>query len=362
MVGVDLPDVTIRQRAMADVDDVACTGLTLLEEGAKAPEAAFAVQRVLLAAGRNPTVGFPFGNPVSFEWRHLPLLRVAYRVAPKTNGVRVALVLGVVPPPAGVASPSSAAGSAAAGAAPCAFLMDRTCRLFGLPLTAAPAWVFERGGTLLDAELVQDPARDGAWRLVVFDGALVGGLSMQQAPLSVRLQMAAGVVDKLAAPGFAFGVKTMVPLVAGVTAEAVLGPEPRLPSDGFVLTPEYAGATTAGTAETVFKLKDPHTLDIWWADTGLWYGDGADFVSLAMLRPEVVVQGLPDTPPVKPVVVELAITAVSDRTLTLQFVAHRPGKHAPNNARCVMRTLVSAQEGVTLADIVSRCADPSYSE
>ena len=147
----------------------------------------------------------------------------------------------------------------------------------------------------------------------------------------------------------------MVPLDAHTTGDAVQGPGsgPAVPSDGFVLTPEYAAVSTPGTAEAIFKLKDPHTLDVLWGDTGLWYGDGADFVALRALRPVVDVAGLPAQLPTAPVVVELAITDVTPERLALRFVGLRPGKRVPNNVRCVERTLVSAAEHVTLRDIVA---------
>lgn len=344
---------------MADVDEVARAGLEPVDTRAD-PLALVALQNTLQAAARNPVVGFPFGNPVSFEWRHQPQLRVPYRVAPKTNGVRVAVCLGLA--------------TRGGASTPAAFVMDRNCAVYGLVLDAAPLWVFSKGGTLLDAELV--PARtpqetqaagtpsdaapsdaaghpSAAWEIVIFDAASVGGVLIQAYPLSTRLEAAAKVAAQLSSPTIRFSVKRMVALRPGLTPEEVLGPEPRLPSDGFVLTPEYAPASTSGTAEAIFKLKDPHTLDVLWADTGLWYGDGSDFVSLLALRPDTTVEGLPSPPPLVRTVVELAIEEVTDRVLRLRFVGLRPGKRTPNNVRCVVRTLVSAQEHVALADIVA---------
>ena len=336
---------------MADLDEVAATGLVAVSDSAgRVAEAA--VQGVLLAAHRHPTVGFPFGNPISFEWRHLPLIGVPYLVAAKTNGVRVAVCMGAAP-----------GDGSAAPAAPAAFLMDRNRVLYGLPLQGAPAWVFQGGGTLLDAELAVgasgDP--DAGYIITVFDAALVGGIPVHTAALTTRLEMAASAVQELSSPLVRFVVKRMVPLTATLTAEEVLGPGPRAPSDGFILTPQYAAVSSSGTAEAIFKLKDPHTLDVLWGDTGLWYGDGADFVGLSALRPKVDISGLPSqAAPAEPVVVELAIVEITEELLQLQFVALRPGKRQPNNVRCVERTLVSAREKVGLLDIVQALQRPAF--
>lgn len=125
------------------------------------------------------------------------------------------------------------------------------------------------------------------------------------------------------------------------------------PHDGFVLTPEYGDCSGSGTAEFVLKLKDTHTLDLRWTDTGLWYGDGADYNTVHTLRPTVELINFPAARgPVTPVVVEAAATMPSPSTLHLTFLGVRPGKLEPNNVRCVTRTLVSVQEAATLESVV----------
>lgn len=313
------------------MEDIVAAGFKSITTEAAYRDAAV----VLQAAARNTTRAvFPFGNPVSIERRHLAVFeQLPYWVAQKTNGCRVALLFG-----------------RSVTDAPCAYMMSRAGDLFGLPCSGAAAqWVFRDGGTLLDGELVRCDAT-GAWFVLVFDAALIGGVSLAPFPLSERLQGIASVCEAFDDGGaLTLRPKTMWRL--GATTPGVVAHPGDFAVDGYILTPELDGPTGSGTAEAVFKIKAVHTLDVLLADGALLYGSAGDVVDVCTLRPVVTVVGLPTTPQERPVVVEVAITAVDAEHLELTFVMARPHKATPNNVRCVRRTLVSAMENVTLEDV-----------
>jgi hypothetical protein len=105
----------------------------------------------------------------------------------------------------------------------------------------------------------------------------------------------------------------------------------------------------------VFKQKPVHTLDLWVADDTLTFGREGEMRAVATLRSSVTVCGLETLgpPPVTGCVVEMAVTAVSDTALTLTALGFRPDKNSPNNLECVVKTLLSAADVVTLQDVVA---------
>ena len=267
--------------------------------------------------------------PVSVEQkRHVPILMAkAYWASPKVNGTRVAIVC-------------SKHG---------AVLMDRGRAMFGLPLTSAPSFVFS--GTIMDAELVQ---QDLVWHLLVFDIALCAGAPVVD-PLTKRLSVLRILCDTLTSAMVKFQAKPMVRLAKDMMPafENLL---PTFACDGVILTPDAEEPSRPGMAPLVLKLKTHHTLDLVWTDGmegGLWFGDAADMVSVSKLRPRVTLTGFPKTPPSSGgIIVEVVIASVTQDHLELQFLTTRPSKETPNNALCVMRTLVSAAENMSLDDML----------
>ncbi len=330
--------VDTRMDVAGGVDDLRALGLTALGSKVALDIAGQVVGRLLDMAGR-PFGLYPFGNPVSAETWHVGVVAdTAYALAHKTDGVRAALCLGTV------------RGMRVAVA------MDREGTLFDLPGTQAPSYVWD--GTLVDCELLGAP---GAVQCVGFDAALLAGLRCASESLTERLQSMRMLLEQVTMPGVALQVKRMVPLVPG--ARDRLGPSP-WPSDGFILTPEHHAPPGPGTAEHIIKVKEVHSLDVLWTDGGpssLWFGDGAGTVALSTLRPEVQVLDMPPATAVAagPIIVELAVVSVQKHKLELRYLRTRPGKSVPNNARCVRRTLLSAQDPVSLRTLEMSSAPAS---
>ncbi len=282
--------------------------------------------------------------PVSIErerHRHVLCCR-EYWVTPKVHGTRVAVVFG-----------QAASGS------PCAVVMDRCREMFGLPIVGPDA-IFK--GTILDAELALSKV-DGMWHLLIFDVAMVAA-KLVEGTLGSRLSIIRTLCTRLSSPkGFILQLKPMVALTPTMDLSAFQALLSDFESDGIIFTPEAEGPARPGMAPSILKLKTTHTLDLWWTDgveAGLWFGDSSDMVSVKTLRPKVVVQGLPEKAPSMGVVVEVSIDLVDDRHLYLGFISTRPKKQQPNNALCVLRTLVSAQDNVQLKDVLGFTApDPS---
>ena len=323
--------------SFVDVDDVQRAGF--------APASPLAEAGALAAVRESGRHGFPFGMPVSVERsRHMALVQARrYWVTPKLNGTRVAVVF------------------ARHDTTAVAVLMDRGRRMFGVHFTAAPAVLFQ--GTVCDAELVQRPA-DGSWHVWVFDIAVLAGKPVHD-PLSKRLQVLSRICGTLACPTATFACKPMAPLQDPFDDTVVRAALEGFPCDGIILTPEQEPASRPGTAASVLKVKAVHTLDLQWTDgpggseggdAALWFGDAMDMVSVHKLRTVVRTQGFPPRAPSGPgVVVEVAIDSVTDKQLVLSFVSTRPSKEAPNNALCVLRTLVSAADNVTFDEVRTWC-------
>jgi hypothetical protein len=128
--------------------------------------------------GRLRGNGYPFGNPVSVEKRHVDdIRRSRYLVAAKTDGIRLALVLA-----SGLTSPRME--GVGMRNHECAFLVDRMHKMYAFPCSAEAA-LFK--GTLVDMELVWDPTRQ-CLVLLAFDIAVVeGDGNVAYDPLTSRL-------------------------------------------------------------------------------------------------------------------------------------------------------------------------------
>jgi hypothetical protein len=123
-----------------------------------------------------------------------------------------------------------------------------------------------------------------------------------------------------------------------------------LPHDGYVLTPDKQPACAPGTADTVLKIKTTHTMDLLWDGKGLWYGDGDELFSMDVLgeRRAFQLHGFPAYTPTDSIV-EVAPTVSPDgNTITLTYMGVRLDRSAPNNAVCVLGSIASMDDAVTL--------------
>ena len=300
-----------------------------------------AVTEFLLRAGRFSPTAFPFGNPISMEACHVPVVKsTGYWATCKTDGTRVCLIF----------CTWSASGRKIA------VLMDRTGNLYGLKVSCEPQ-LFE--GSLFDAELVYCPATD-AFTIQVFDIAMLEGESLHREPLSARLELIADVLTATAClvPRLRFEVKKMVKLIELKDLLALEDAGSGVPTDGYILTPENAQASMPGTAWSVFKIKPHHTIDLLCTASELWYGSRDEFLRMDAFPGYSVrllddVSKLPDG-----CIAEFTATMVSaaegggDCQLVLKIKGVREDKTTPNNALCVTRTLASIRDAVTIASLL----------
>jgi hypothetical protein len=304
--------------------------------------------------GRAHAGGFPFGNPVSIERRHVPIVAAQqYWAAAKTDGIRVAIGFCGDNEACGVSVTEKPSNQTQTPRQ--AIIRTRAGVTRGLTLRA-PAVLFK--GTLLDAELAM---QNETPVLLVFDVAMFGGVRCDRLPLHRRLEVLRDICA-----GIGPGVGAFVPMVpkdmvalwkwtAGAESHDgnVRIPTHDCPTDGVILTPENEPCADPGTAYSVFKVKPVHTLDLWFVDDALTFGNAGDMMAVASLRPTVTLRGLHDIPrSVRGCVVEMAVDAVTDTEIILTAMGCRPDKTTPNNAECVWKTLASAADVVTLADVM----------
>jgi hypothetical protein len=284
------------------------------------------VTSVLKSAGRHSPYTFPFGNPVSIERCHVPIVQsMEYWITEKTDGTRVCLLFG-----------TSSAGVQTA------VVMDRVGNLFGFPV-ACEAEMFH--GSVFDAELVRV---GGEHQILIFDVAMLEGEIIRD-HLSVRLELIADVVSKTVCgvTNLTLHAKNMVPVGKAMDLSSTVA------SDGYILTPEAGAAPLPGTAWSVFKIKTYHTIDVLCINKELWYGSGEELLRLDALPGFDVhcasdLATIPDN-----AVVEFFMDVSKDNVVTLRAKDVRADKNVPNNALCVTRTIASIQDNITLADLIT---------
>jgi hypothetical protein len=292
-----------------------------------------AVDAFLSQCGRPIMQRYPFGNPVSIETTHLPILSSCpYYVADKSDGVRVCVIL------------------CRAGSTCYSILLERTGKVYGFPLTADSAFF---DGTVLDAELVKD--KDNKFRILVFDSCALAGLkSVEYMKLSDRLELLRSslVHVEINLAAWSMSVKTMFSLTdnpADITAHMANLP---YATDGYILTPENEPTCQPGTAPRILKIKECHTIDFVWSSKMLWFGDQKE------LFPVTSIPLLFDATQLRLVkngtVVEMSPQKDKDgHVVMLHYIEDRADKDTPNSYFTVHRTLQSIADDVTL-DVVLR--------
>lgn len=311
------------------------------------------VVAVLRGCGRCRGAGFvyPFGSPVSIERHHLKVFReVEYWITDKADGVRVCLVLTMK------------------DSKPIAVLVDRRGLMYEFFVTCDTSYFAD---SVFDCEVVA--TREGSYLIAVFDvGAIAGDTSVAQLPLAARLEELAQIFpvkhwDAWPELGHivayrkdvALTAKKMVPLQAG----AGVDPLAQLAgvgyaTDGYVLTPCHEAAPGPGVAASIFKVKTSHTLDLLWVGGDLYLGSGDHKVSvttvgggdLAVPAVRVDVASFASTPPNS--VVEVA-PEVDASGIVLRLLRVREDRSFPNHMKCVVSTLRSVVDCVTIQDVVA---------
>jgi len=196
-----------------------------------------------------------------------------------------------------------------------------------------------RQGLVVDGELVKI---DDQWTWLGFDAILVSGIPVWREPLSVRLRCA-----KLAwthyrhTPGeVCLGWKPFYPSVSEYMEATKDQP---MVSDGVILTPE-ADPVRVGRHRRLFKLKhnDKHTVDFLvehGRDLCIYNPATKDHVKVAMLSE-------PLTHPTRTIAECRFVDGV------WVFVCFRTDKDTANDLLTYNKTLVNAQECLTLHDLL----------
>ena len=260
-----------------------------------------------------------------------------YVCAPKTDGERVALVL----------------GATEAEDRPYLVAFNRAMRGSEMPLRegvvdelgALPRGADAFCGTLLDAERLSDGA------LVVFDAVAVCGYDVRGKPFEDRLEAARPVVEAL---GEGVALKRWRPLAQ--IAEAYDEPGP--PRDGVVVMP--AGA--AGQAP-IYKWKEAlkNTLDFQWRQGGWWMaGGGRDGAPQAVGALGIEVDKLAEKNRrlEEGAIYECAPRRVAEGRRLFDVLHRRDDKTRPNHQHIVASTLASIEEGLGLDELAQRFDAP----
>lgn len=298
----------------------------------------------------------PHANPCSMSRADLAALAAGapggYTVAPKSDGERCFLLVGLEDAPDGSERVFGV-------------LVSRSYhtlrRLPGMECREYADAALGRAvceacyGTLLDGELLPPKAKAGpgsSERFVVHDAVAVSGCCMLRERHSARLAAAARVAATLTCGGLDIQFKQWLPLprVREALAAAVWAS-----ADGLIFAPEHA-PLTHGKNRQLFKWKPPSsiTLDfILTPDRRLVYSDeGREVDAAAAGGFTLLAASLPADLRV-PCVVECAC----EPGMQLRFVRVRYDKTTPNDASTVHATLLNVAENVTEADVV-KALDP----
>lgn len=260
-----------------------------------------------------------------------------YVCAPKTDGERVALVL----------------GATEAEDRPYLVAFNRAMRGSELPLRdgvvdelgALPRGADAFCGTLLDAERLGDGA------LVVFDAVAVCGYDVRGKSFEDRLEAARPVVDAI---GEGVALKRWRPLARIAEAYAEPGP----PRDGVIVMPAGAAAQAP-----IYKWKEAlkNTLDFQWRQGAWWMAAGGRSgapQAVGALGIEVHEVAEAHRPLEEGGIYECAPRPFADGRRLFDVLLRRDDKTRPNHRHIVESTLVSIEEGLGLDELVRRFAAP----
>ena len=263
---------------------------------------------------------FPGPNPWSLERRHFKQLQTGgYWVAPKTDGVRAAMVC------------------LEHGGVNCVAFMDRARKLWVLPgaeFQVCTAWL---QGSVIDGEI-----HEGGF--LMFDALVVAGVSVRDLPFSGRLAaLAQGLAlhqrDQNAIPPLRLFLKRFDMgsdfKEEQATAQGV---------DGLILMPEHDGYIV-GRHKTLFKLKMHHTVD---------FQVGADGSSLCVLDRGglAAVAGLVAGHPILPAgtIVECEMAGAETAWRVTQV---RTDKDHPNDRLTFANTLKNIKEKISYSETLA---------
>lgn len=266
---------------------------------------------------------FPGSNPCSIERASLPLLKNAYFVAEKTNGVRFLLMCTVLE------------------ARNTCVLVNRALHVFILPLRHVPTALFQ--GTVLDCELAWDMTC-GRWTLMVFDALVVSSINVSKKPFSVRMAAARrGLRDYVRDPGDPVDVelKHFIPVSMLEVFEAHLASmRCRFDADGVIFVPEDS-PVVVGRHLKLFKLKTVHTVDFLVGEDGLslsvFDSSSGRHVRVGRLLTHVDPKSIAEC------------THVREDVWMLTCV--RTDKQTANDMLTYQKTMLNAREALTLQDI-----------
>jgi hypothetical protein len=230
--------------------------------------------------------------------------------------------------------------------------------------------------SVFDCELVA--ACDGSHVLLVFDACVIqGDAAVGQEPLPSRLDDIAYVFPGVVTATDTDAATVSAAHIRSATRGLVLAAKPmtRLrdfktlkkeggslyETDGYILTPERDPAPGPGVASAIFKVKTLHTLDLLWVAGDLYLGSMDHLVSVTTMGeagvPPVRVDAptFADVPAYSVVEVSPEVEEASSGriTLRLRLLRVREDRSSPNHMKCVVSTLRSVVDCVTIDDVVA---------
>jgi hypothetical protein len=272
---------------------------------------------------------YPFGNPVSIERSHLDTIsKRQYMVADKSDGVRICFIMCCV------------------DTTMCAVVMDRVGKIRGVSVQADRVLF---NGTIIDAEIVRK--NDGGYQILAFDVCVVAGNhEVEHMYLMDRLSLMALALRDVVVKDALLTVKPMFLTEDEDGIRAHMG-SVSYATDGYILTPNCEPTTGPGTAPTVLKIKECHTIDFLWNGTTLWYGDNKELFPIASLHLQFDGQQLRHLRPGTIVEMSPQKNTKTGEIAMMHLVQERPDKDTPNNYVCVKRTMQSIADNVTLSEV-----------
>lgn len=278
----------------------------------------------------------PCPNPSSLDRTNLSALSNNYVVSPKTDGIRMFLLIGAMESTEQTYS----------------VFINRAYDIFPLSLSAKYNEVFD--GTLLDGEITQEPS--GNFLYTVFDAVAASGYDLKECSFNQRKNAVENALAGLcpASTSIRFVPKPWFPLSTAVQVFQ----DNRTLCDGLILQP-VDGRLKAGIQSDVFKWKpvDRQTIDFYISQDGhgevqLECGHGAEVINAREIncyfdveRPCLFVFST------KRRVYECFYTHFVEQRMFFGVLKERSDKQYANDARVVVSTLRSMQDNITVEEL-----------
>lgn len=276
---------------------------------------------------------FPGPQPVSIDRSHFETVRQQrYAIAPKTDGVRAAMMVTDID---GIHTVT---------------IWDRTLSTaYGIFIENVPRVMYQVG-TVMDGEIVFDRQRS-RWTYLIFDVFLLNGLPQYHKDFWERLRCVSITLKHAYTETHSDSVSLSIKPFVSLHEAPLPGQEqsldtPSFPSDGYILMPIDCGVIF-GHHNTFFKLKTVHSIDF------TIKGD-AVFVFNSETKRMVKSGVCRDAPPVPDgSIIECTLSRWSSTPAKREwhYLGTRTDKGRSNTLFVLNKTLLNMEENLGYADI-----------